>query len=192
MNLSDLRYKLGVGVTALCMAWSVSAVEYDRIDPAASRIDFGFKQMGVGMDGRFDQFSVQLQFDPDEPETARAVLELQVDSVDTGSVEGNEEVKGKLWFDAAAHPLARFESTQLKPLGDGRFELAGNLTIKGRTQAVVASLSYAPDGENGLIEGRFPMKRADFGVGEGEWADYGLVANEIEVRFRMLALPAGK
>lgn len=191
MSLSKVGRKLALGAMAMMMAWSVNAVEYDRIDPASSRIDFGFKQMGVGMDGRFDRFSVQLQFDPVKPEAARAVLELQVDSVDTGSVEGNEEVKGKLWFDSANHPLARFESSQLKALGEGRFELSGNLTIKGHTKAVIASLSYVPDGANARIEGRFPIKRADFGVGEGEWADYGLVANEIEVRFSFLALSAG-
>lgn len=191
MSLSKVGRKLALGAMAMMMAWSVNAVEYDRIDPASSRIDFGFKQMGVGMDGRFDRFSVQLQFDPVKPEAARAVLELQVDSVDTGSVEGNEEVKGKLWFDSANHPLARFESSQLKALGEGRFELSGNLTIKGHTKPVIASLSYVPDGANARIEGRFPIKRADFGVGEGEWADYGLVANEIEVRFSFLALSAG-
>lgn len=192
MIKTTMSRKLAIGAMAMLMAWTAQAVEYDRIDPAESRIDFGFKQMGVGMDGRFDKFSVTLQFDPAKPEAARAVLELQVDSVDTGSVEGNEEVKGKLWFDAANHPLARFEAKGLKALGDGRFELSGDLTIKGRTKPVLASLSYVPDGARARIEGSFPMKRSDFGVGEGEWADFGLVADEIEIRFKMLALAAGQ
>lgn len=192
MSTTSMGRKLTIAAMAMLMAWSVNAVEYDRIDPEASRIDFGFKQMGVGMDGRFEKFSVQLQFDPSKPEAARAVLELQVDSVDTGSVEGNEEVKGKLWFDSANHPLARFESKELKSLGEGRYELSGDLTIKGRTKPVAARLGYVPDGSRAQLEGSFNMKRSDFGVGEGEWADYGLVANEIEVRFKMLALPAGQ
>ena len=89
-------------------------------------------------------------------------------------------------------PLARFEAKGLKALGDGRFELSGDLTIKGRTKPVLASLSYVPDGARARIEGSFPMKRSDFGVGEGEWADFGLVADEIEIRFKMLALAAGQ
>ncbi|MBL8445321.1 MAG: YceI family protein [Zoogloeaceae bacterium] len=192
MNITSMSRKLAAGAIAVLTAWSVHAVEYDRIDPEVSRIDFGFKQMGVGMDGRFDRFAVQLQFDPEKPESARAVLELEVDSVDTGSVEGNEEVKGKLWFDSANHPLARFESKEVKSLGDGRFELSGDLAIKGRTKPVVALVRYLPDGTRAQLEGSFAMKRSDFGVGEGEWADYGLVANEIEVRFKIQALAAGQ
>lgn len=192
MNTHMLSRKLLAGAVAALAGWSAQAVEYDRIDSEASRIDFGFRQMGVGMDGRFDKFAVQLSFDPARPEAARTVLELHVDSVDTGSVEGNEEVKGKLWFDAANHPLARFESSAVKALGEGRFELSGELTIKGRSKPVIAVLNYVPEGASALIEGSFDMKRSDFGVGEGEWADFSLVANEIQVRFKMRALAAAQ
>ena len=74
MIKTTMSRKLAIGAMAMLMAWTAQAVEYDRIDPAESRIDFGFKQMGVGMDGRFDKFAVTLQFDPAKPEAARAVL----------------------------------------------------------------------------------------------------------------------
>lgn len=168
-------------------AW---AVEYDRIDPAASKIEFGFKQMGVGLDGKFGAFNVALNFDPAKPETAKARLELKLETIDTGSSEGNEEVKGKLWFDTANQPLAVFESKSVKKIDDNTFELAGDLTIKGRTKPIVSRFTHVAEGAGARLAGNFEIKRVDFAVGEGEWADFGMVANEVQIRYSFLALPA--
>lgn len=168
-------------------AW---AAEYDRIDPAASKIEFGFKQMGVSLDGKFGAFDVALKFDPAKPEAASARLELKLETIDTGSSEGNEEVKGKLWFDTAKQPLAVFESKSVKRIDDKTFELGGDLTIKGRTKPIVSRFTQVAEGAGARLAGSFEIKRADFAVGEGEWADFGMVANEVQIRYTFLALPA--
>lgn len=155
------------------------------LDPAGSRIDFGYTQMGVKLDGRFAAFSGQASFDPARPQAARANIEVKLASVDTGLDEANHEVAGKDWFDTAAHPVARFESTVVKPLGGNRYQVDGRLTIKGRTRPVSAPFTYTPDKGGGIFAGTFTLRRADFAIGEGAWGDFNVVGNDISVRFKL-------
>lgn len=173
---------------SLAAVGAASATEYTRVDPAASRITFKYTQMGVGMDGDFARFGASIKFDPARLDAARATLELQLDSIDTGLTEANEDVKGKIWFNTAAHPVARFESSGFKALGGNRYEVAGTLTIKGRSRNVTAPFTLTPDGQAAKVDGAFKLKRSDFAIGEGEWADVVILADEITIAFKLRAL----
>ncbi|SBT10191.1 Polyisoprenoid-binding protein (fragment) [Candidatus Propionivibrio aalborgensis] len=72
-------------------------------------------------------------------------------------------------------------------MGGNRYEVAGQLTIKGRTQAVTAPATVSIQGNNASFDGAFVIRRADFTIGEGAWADFGTVANEVQIRFHILA-----
>ncbi len=179
-------------LAALAAPHVASAAEYTAIDAAKSKLAFGYTQMGVPLEGEFKKFEAKLAFDPAKPEAARATLVVPVASVDAGFAEANDELGGKLWFDAASHPTARFESTSVKVLGPNRFEVRGPLTIKGRTREVTAPVTFTPQGKGGVLAGTFTLKRADFGIGEGMWADFGTVANEIRIDFQLAAVAAAK
>ncbi len=181
----------GVLLLALGVSRPLPAVEYTAIDPAASSLEFSYQQMGVTLDGRFARHTGTLAFDPARAEAARVALDVQLASIDAGSEEATSEVAGAAWFDTARHPLAQFRSTSARRLPSGQYELRGNLTIKGRTRAILVPVSYQAQGARGLLSGEFTFNRTDFGVGEGEWADTGIIANPIRVRFRF-SLTAGK
>jgi len=172
-------------VPAACRghAQRVSAVDQDK-----SAITFVSKQMNVPVEGKFGRFSVQLVFDAAKPNEGRVQVELDLASIDTGSEEANDEVKGKGWFDVKNHPTARFVSSAVKSLGPGRYELAGKLTIKGRTRDVVAPFTFKPAGQSAVFDGAFVLKRLDYAIGEGVWSDTDTVANEVLVKFRISAV----
>jgi polyisoprenoid-binding protein YceI len=165
------------------------ALEYNQVQPEKSAVTFVYKQMGVAVDGRFRKFSGQLAFDPAKPEAARAAFDVDLASVDTGAPEGDQEVAGKPWFDSKAFPTARFVSGAVKPLGGNRYEVAGKLTIKGRTQDVVVPATFTAQGNAGVFDGAFTLRRGDFSIGEGSWAKFDIVANEVQVKFRITAAP---
>jgi polyisoprenoid-binding protein YceI len=152
-----------------------------------STIAFGYKQMNVAMEGRFRKFTTQISFDPAKADSAKAVLDVDLASIDTGFAEGDDEVAGKQWFNTKAFPTAHFASSSIKPLGANRYDVAGQLTIKGRTQAVTAPTTVTIQGNSATFDGAFVLKRADFAIGEGPWADFGTVANEIQIKFHILA-----
>ena len=172
---------------ALALPFSAHAIEYTTVQKDKSRIDFTYKQMGVAVDGKFRRFSSTLSFDPAKPTAAKASFDVELASVDTGAPEGDQEVVGKPWFNAAAFPTARFVSGAVKPLGNNRYEVAGELSIKGKTQPVVVPATFTTQGNSGVFEGSFTLRRADFSIGEGSWAKFDIVANDVVVKFRITA-----
>ena len=180
------RFALVLALGA-ALAPAAQAIEYNQVQADKSRIGFGYKQMGVAMDGKFKKFASQLSFDPAQPANAKATIDVDLASVDTGTSEANAEVAGKPWFNTKAFPTAQFVSSSVKPLGGNRFEVAGQLTIKGKTQPVVAPTTVTVQGDQATFDGSFVIKRADFAIGEGDWADFSVVANEIQVKFKVLA-----
>ncbi len=173
--------------SSFAIATAAHAVEYSQVQPDKSEIAFGYRQMGVGMDGTFKTFSSQLRFDPAAPQTADATIEVDLASVDTGSDEGNAEVATKSWFNTPAFPKARFESTAVKALGGNQYEVAGKLTIKGTTRDVVVPATFTPQGNTGVFDGSLTIKRGDFSIGEGAWKAFDIVANDVVIKFRIAA-----
>jgi polyisoprenoid-binding protein YceI len=186
-----VRRTLPILLVVALGATAAAAAELTAIRADQSTLSFVSRQMGVPVEGRFTRFGAQIRFDPAAPTTARATLELDLTSADAGSAEANEELASKAWFDTKAFPNATFVSESVKSLGDNRYEVRGAMTIKGRTREVIAPLTFTPQGADGVFEGGFVLRRADFAIGEGIWADFGTVANEVQIRFRFLAT-AGK
>jgi len=171
----------------LLLSGHASAVEFNQVVADKSSINFGYKQMNVPLEGKFKKFAAQIDFDPAKPESAQTKFEIDLASIDTGSDEANDEVVGKAWFNTKAFPKATFVSTGVKPLGNNRFEVQGKLTIKGKTLAVATPFTFKPDANTASFDGAFTIKRLDYAIGEGEWADVSTVANEIQIKFHILA-----
>ena len=174
---------------ALMLATTLSAhaVEYTQVQPDKSTINFVYKQMNVAVDGKFKRFSSQLSFDPAKPTVAKASFDVELASVDTGAQEGDDEVAGKPWFNTKAFPTAKFVSTGVKALGGNKYEVTGQLNIKGKTQDVIVPATFTAQGNNGIFEGSFTIRRADFSIGEGSWAKFDIVANDVLIKFRITA-----
>lgn len=174
-------------LSAFSLATAAHAVEYTQVQPDKSQITFAYQQMGVAMQGAFKKFSGQLRFDPAAPAAAKSTIEVELASVDTGSSEGDTEVATKTWFDTKAFPRARFESGSVKALGGNKYEVAGKLTIKGKTVDVVVPATFAAQGKTGVFEGRLTIRRGDFSIGDGAWKAFDIVANDVVIQFRLAA-----
>ncbi len=167
---------------------SAHAAVFDQVQFPQSNINFVSKQMNVPSEGKFNKFNAQLQFDPDKVDAAQAQLEIDLNSIDTGSPEANEEVKSKGWFYVKNFPTAKFVSTAVKKVENNRYEVAGNMTIKGKTNPMTISFDFKPQNKNATFEGNFVLKRSQFGIGEGMWSDASVVADEVQVRFKFIVL----
>lgn len=176
-----------LAVLAVLAAPAAHAVEYRTVLPAQSTIQFEFRQMGVPVKGGFKRFATQMAFDPARPEAASARIEIDVASIDAGSSEADEESAGRLWFNRSVYPKAVFVSSQVRALGGNRYELRGTLSLKGRIRELVVPVTYTPGRNAATFDGGFVLKRLDFGIGEGMWADVSTVANEVRVTFRIAA-----
>ena len=170
----------------MLIANHVSALEFKQVQTNQSTIAFGYKQMNVPLEGKFNKFDAQVTFDPAKVAQAQARIDINVSSIDTGSAEANEEVVGKLWFNAKTFPTASFASTGMKSLGGNRYQASGKLSIKGKTLDVSTPVTFQAYGTGGMFEGTFNIKRLDYAIGEGEWTDVSAVADEIQIKFHIV------
>ena len=172
---------------AAALPLAAQAAEFNQVQADKSAINFVYQQMGVKVDGKFRKFAARLNFDPAKPTEAKATFDVDLASVDTGAPEGDDEVAGKPWFNTKAFPTAQFVSGPVKALGGNRYEVAGKLTIKGKTQDVIVPATFTAQGNTGVFDGAFTIRRADFSIGEGAWAKFDIVANDVQIKFHITA-----
>ncbi len=184
--LRPLIASLAFSASLAAPAW---AVEYTHFQPDDSRLEFTYRQMGVTLEGNFGTLQGELHFNPDNPEAASARIEVPVEQIDTGLPDANAEVGKPEWFAVSDHPLASFEVESVTPMGDNQFDVVGTLTIKGTSQAVTVPATFSGSDERGVFQGEFTLQRGDFAIGEGAWASDDVVANEVDVRFELVATP---
>lgn len=190
MKKSILRPLALAAALSFGLMGGANAVEYTSLDSQASSLSFGYSQMNVKMDGSFSEIKAsELSFDPAEPEAAKVAIEVTLASIDAGYEEANSELQKDEWLALQEHPLATFTSSKVEALGDDKYQVTGDLSIKGNTRQVTAPFTFTEEDGAGVFEGTFQLQRADFGVGEGEWKDFSIVANDIEIRFRVVAKP---
>jgi polyisoprenoid-binding protein YceI len=186
MNRRFQRPAAGVAALLIgALPWA-EAVEYSEVNDTASTISFTYHQMGSRVYGTFASFRGTLAFDTQNPAVSRAGLVIELDSIDAGSSDANEELKKPAWFDTATYPRATFQSTAVKVLGEHRYLISGTLSLRGVTREVAVPVTLKSENAIGIFDGELILRRADFKLGEGEWAD-GFVSSDITIRFRMVA-----
>ena len=176
----------GLALTAL------PAQAQQQLVPAQSSIEFTAKQMGVPMQGQFKKFDAQVAFDPAKPATSRIRFTVDTGSATMGARETDAELPKPVWFNVAQFPQATFESSAIKALGGGKFDVAGKLTIKGASVQVTVPVALAQSGATTTATGVLPIKRLAFKIGDGEWADTSMVADEVQVKFKLALTGVGK
>ncbi|MCX7660468.1 MULTISPECIES: YceI family protein [Caldimonas] len=161
------------------------AFAQQKLLPAQSEIVFTSRQLGVPVEGRFKRFNAQLSFDPKKPEAGRIDFTVDLTSASLGAAEVEAELVKPEWFHTARFPQARFVSRSIKALGGGRFEVSGQLSLKGTARDLVVPVALSQTGGTTTASGQFTLQRLAFKIGDGEWADTSMVANEVQVRFKL-------
>lgn len=159
--------------------------------PATSEIGFSVSQMGVAVSGKFTRFDARIDLDALRPEASSAEVSVDVTSLTTGDGEADATATDRPWLDAKSHPKASFKSSSVRALGPGRFEATGLLTLRGKPRAITIPFSSAAQADgNTVASGSFSLRRSDFGIGGGEWNEGDVVANDVQIRFKLTLAPA--
>lgn len=170
----------------LAVALAASAVPL-KADLPHSSVAAVFKQMNVPVEAKFKKFTANVDYDAAKPESAKATVDIDTASLDLGEAEMNKEVAKKDWFNAAQFPKASFVSSSIKPAGAGKLNVTGKLSIKGKSADVSFPLTVKAEGGKQVFEGALPIKRLAFNIGDGEWKDTSMVADEVLIKFRVTA-----
>jgi polyisoprenoid-binding protein YceI len=183
------RIVLTAALTALA---ALPVFAQQKLLPTQSELSFSAKQMGVPINGYFKKFDAQVSFDAAKLATSKVALTVDMGSATLGSKEMDSELPGAAWFNTLKFPQASFNSSSIKALGAGKFEMAGQLAIKGQVQAVTVPLTMTQSGAVTVATGVLPIKRLAFKIGDGDWADTSMVADEVQVKFKLSLSGVGK
>lgn len=174
-----------VAISGAFVSAALPAAAQQKLLPAQSEIAFTSRQMGVPVDGKFKKFDAQVAFDPKKADAAKIGLTIDLTSVSLGASETEAEVVKPDWFNTKAFPQATFQSTAVKAVGGGKFEVTGKLAIKGASKDIVVPVTLAQSGPTTTATGAFTIKRLDYNIGEGDWKDTSMVANDVQVKFKL-------
>ena len=179
-------------VTALALLAATPAFAQQKLVPAESSVGFVSRQMGVPVEGHFRKLDGQISFDPAKPEAARIHLAIDTGSATLGVKETDAELPKPAWFNVAKFPQATFDAKTVKSLGGGKYEVAGQLSIKGAAHDVVVPVQLTQSGAKTTAAGQFSLKRLAYKIGENEWADTSMVADDVQVKFKLVLTGVGK
>jgi polyisoprenoid-binding protein YceI len=147
-----------------------AAAETYKIDLAHSYMLFRIKHMDLAWAyGRFNEFSGTLNLDEANPAACSVNIEVKTTSIDTGIAKRDDHLRTPDYLNVAQFPTMTFQSTGVKKVGEGQFDVTGNLTFHGVTKPVTARFEktgVGMDRENRAVvgfEGTFTIKRSDFG-----------------------------
>ena len=171
----------------LGLSLAAGAATLLKTDTAKSSVSAVFKQMNVPVEAKFKKYNIVIDYNAAAPDAAKATVDIETASLDVGDAEMNKEVAKKEWFDSAKYPKASFVSSSIKPAGAGKLTVAGKLSIKGKSADVSFPLTVKAEGGKQVFEGVLPIHRLAFNVGDGEWKDTSMVADEVLIKFRVIA-----
>ncbi|WP_227548542.1 YceI family protein [Acinetobacter sp. ANC 4173] len=152
-----------------------------------SEVGFHIDTFGMTfVKGQFEKVQSTLQFDLQQPEQATAEVILDITSIDLNKPSFKQMVLGPDLFYVEKYKTATFTSTQFKALGDHRYQILGNLTLRGVTRPILFNARLVPNLNNPDVldveaytiihRSDFGMKKALGGIGEkvniqviGQW-----------------------
>jgi len=138
------------------------------IDSVHSSVEFAILHMAIAKTrGRFKQLQGEIETDDDGGLQA-VNLVIEVESIDTGDFRRDAHLTSPDFLDAAGYPTLRFQSTRVDALGDGRYLVCGDVTIRDRTRPIALEVVTTTPVED-AGGGRRAGARAEAQISRTEW-----------------------
>lgn len=147
--------------------------------PDKGSINFHVKA-SVALDGTFDKWNATFTVTSTDAATGVLDLNIQADSVNTGSGMKNGKLKGKDFFDVKNDPWITFHSDKFKQTGPDSYAVHGTFTIRGVSRAETLNLTLFGKGTGlGEIKGTMAFDRKEYGMDSG--IPFIRIADRVEV-----------
>jgi len=165
------------------------AVAADYVQAPGSSLVFATKYDGEVFTGQFGGFSTKLSFDPAQLATAKLDVAIQLVGTSTGNADRDSTLTGGDFFNVSKFAQARYVADKFRSLGGDQYAADGTLTLRGVSKPVTLTFTWTP-GAKPVLAGKTTVKRLDFGVGGGDWADTGTIPDEVAISTRVFLNPA--
>ncbi len=110
------------------MSWTV--------DRDHSSINFSVRHFFTPVNGRFNDFEADIQFNPDAPENSRIDVTIPISYINTENARRDNHLASEDFFNSEQWPTMRFVSTNIQKTDDNEYVAVGELTIRDVTKTV--------------------------------------------------------
>jgi len=169
MSLKRFWAALVVGAS-LVFVGVVRAADQYKVDPVHSSVIFRIQHLGVSyLYGRFNDKSGTVTIDESDPTKDAFDVSVKTDSIDTANPMRDKDLKSGDFFSVQEFPAITFKSTAVKPTGDNKLEVTGDLTLHGKTKSITVTLDRTGTKDTRMghrtgLEGSFTVKRSEYGM----------------------------
>src|SRR5437764_7287734 len=113
------------------------------IDKVHSNVKFTVTHLVISeVEGYFKMFDGSMEHSKADFSDAKINFSVDIGSVNTDNESRDKHLKSDDFFNAEKFPTMKFESTSFTPLGNNKYKLAGNLTIRDITKPVTSDATY--------------------------------------------------
>ena len=146
------------------------------VDPIHTDVQFKVKHLMINtVTGEFNDFDVKVETDNGDFVGAKVHFDARIDSINTKNEDRDNHLKSDDFFNAEKYPTMKFESTSMKRVDDGKYELTGMLTIREHTHPVTLDAEYG-----GTMEDPYGNTKAGFELsGKLSRKEFGLKWNAV-------------
>ena len=169
------------------LATPASAADY--VQAPGSSLVFASKYDGEVFTGKFASFTTTLSFDPARLAGSRLEVVIPLAGTRTGNDDRDSTLSSGDFFNVAKFAQARYSASKFRSLGGNQYAADGDLTLRGVSKPVTLTFTWTP-GAQPVLSGKATVKRLDFGVGSGDWADTEALPNEVAVSTKVVFKPA--
>lgn len=179
--------RLAIALLTLALPCAAAAADYS-VQPAASKLGFSTTFQGESFDGQFGQWTAAISYDAANLASAKFDVEVTLASAKTGDNDRDTALPGSDFFDVAKFPKAHFVTTAFRQNG-AQVIADGNLTLRGVTKPVSLNVTFKPQGSGATLDVAGTVKRLDFGVGTGDYADTSVIGGDVKISAHLQLAP---
>ena len=150
------------------------------VQRSTSQIGFSAVFQGESFDGHFTQWTAAIHYDPADLATSTFDVKVTPASVQTGDSDRDSALPGKPFFDVTQFPEAHFVTTGFRRNGS-QVIADGTLALRGVTKPVSLAVTFKPQAGGATLDVAGTVKRLDFGVGSGEYADTSVIGADVKI-----------
>ena len=172
----------------LALAISAPAMAADYVQAAGSSLTFASRYQGEVFTGRFPSFTTRLRFDPKQLNRASLDVAIPLAGVTTRNPDRDTTLQSGDFFYTAKFTQARFTANHFRSLGGNRYAADGTLSLRGLSRPITLAFTWQA-GARPVLTGKATVKRLDFNVGGGDWADTELLPNDVAISTKVVFTP---
>jgi polyisoprenoid-binding protein YceI len=160
-----------------------------QLDPMHTQVEFAVKHLGMmTVRGHFTDVLASGDINVEHPESASVEVVIQTASIRTHNERRDNDLRTSNFLDVENYPTITFKSTKIENAGQDRYNMTGDLTIKGNTRPVtLAVVNYGEFNDPSMghrigYGAETQIQRKDFGLNVDMLMDGRLViGNEIQI-----------